>query len=325
MIEDAIALVAERVRAGSRRDLVECLNLVDGSSTADRGRATELLDLLYRMERPDGWVTGVTGAPGVGKSTLVGAVAAELRARGRTVAVLAVDPSSPRTGGALLGDRTRIGADPKDAGLFVRSMASRGALGGLAAAAADAVVVLRAAFDEVVVETVGVGQSEVDVAALSGTTMLVLQPSAGDTLQFMKAGIMEVPDVVALNKSDLPGAHAALAQVRAALGWAAPDSGGWTPAVELVSAAMRSGVDTLVSLLERHRGHLREMGAVATRREGARAAEVRARVLRRGGELAIEALGEEALGRAAAEHPERSPRALAASLEARWLAGLRAG
>ena len=146
---------------------------------------------------------GITGPPGVGKSTLVSALAKAVRQSGRTVGVLAVDPSSPRSGGALLGDRARIDIDPDDTGLFVRSMASGGDLGGLARAAGAAIDVLSSVYDVVLVETTGVGQSETDVEHVTDTVLMVIQPGSGDVLQFLKAGIIEIPDVFAVNKADL--------------------------------------------------------------------------------------------------------------------------
>ena len=163
--------------------------------------ALELLDEAWAA--PCAHVVGVTGPPGVGKSTLLSALVGELRGRGRTVAVLAIDPSSRRTKGALLGDRTRIDADPEDEGVFVRSLAARERLGGLADDAVAAVVLMRALFDVVLVETVGVGQSETDVAELADTVVFAVQPASGDSLQFMKAGIAEIPDLAVVTKADL--------------------------------------------------------------------------------------------------------------------------
>lgn len=165
---------------------------------------------------PDaGYVVGVTGAPGSGKSTLVSALVRELRARGSTVAVLAIDPTSPRSGGALLGDRARMGEHQDDDGVFIRSAAARGHLGGLAASTRAMLGVLRGAgFDVVIVETVGIGQSEVEVASLADCTLVLWPPDAGDELQAMKAGVLEVADLIVLNKADLPAAPGAEAALR---------------------------------------------------------------------------------------------------------------
>ncbi len=163
-----------------------------------------LLDAAYAQPRAH--VVGVTGPPGVGKSTLIGALIVHWRAAARTVGVIAVDPSSRRSGGALLGDRTRLRTDPDDAGVFVRSMAARDKLGGLAALTVSAMVLMRALYDIVLIETVGVGQSETDVAGAADTIVLCVQPGSGDSLQFMKAGIVEIPHVVVVTKSDLGAA-----------------------------------------------------------------------------------------------------------------------
>jgi LAO/AO transport system kinase len=236
------------LRAGGKPALARALASAEASPSADPTLA--LLDAAWAS--PRGRVLGLTGPPGVGKSTLVSALVAEWRRRGRTVGVIAVDPSSRRTGGALLGDRTRIEADPEDAGVFVRSMAARDRLGGLAELCASAAVLMRAVFDVVVVETVGVGQSETEVADLVDTVVLAVQPASGDTLQYMKAGIAEVPDVAVVTKADL-GAHAerAARDLEAALRLA-PAPGGWRPPVLLVSAPAGQGIPALADAIDAH-------------------------------------------------------------------------
>ena len=263
--------LAGRLRAGDVTAAPELCNTVENRSPAGRGPAAELLAALAPAalggEAP-GHVVGLTGPPGAGKSTLLGALARLWRARGRTVAILAVDPSSRRSGGALLGDRLRIEADPADRGLFVRSMASGGRLGGLAPATRAAARALAVAFDVVVVETVGVGQSETDVAAAADSVAVVVQPGAGDVVQFLKAGIMEVPDVLVVSKADLGAAAArTVADLRAAL----RSLGGAPPPVVAVSAlAPGSGIDALADALEAHRAGLDLPAArTASRRAGA--------------------------------------------------------
>jgi LAO/AO transport system kinase len=215
-------------------------------------------------------VVGVTGPPGAGKSMLLSALAGGWRARDRTVAVLAVDPSSKRSGGALLGDRARIEADPSDRGLFIRSMAAGGRLGGLAPATRAAAQALAVAFDVVVIETVGVGQSETEVAEVSDTVAVVVQPGSGDVLQFLKAGIMEVPDVLVVTKADL-GAIAlrTVRDLRAALGSLGEPG---RPVVAVSSIHPLSGIDDLIEALDAHRAGLdlpqartraRRLGALA--------------------------------------------------------------
>ncbi len=202
---------------------------------------------------------GITGPPGVGKSTLVSAIVRAIRRGGRTVGVLAVDPSSPRSGGALLGDRARIELDPGDAGTFVRSMASGGYLGGLARAAAAAVDVLGAAFDVVLVETTGVGQSETDVEHVADTVVLVVQPGSGDVLQFLKAGILEIPDVLVVNKSDLGAlAERAAAELVGALAMSHAGTGRGPATVLKTSATSGAGVEALVEAIDAHRASLGE-------------------------------------------------------------------
>ena len=206
--------------AGGKRALAGALCALE-TAAADP-RLAALLD--EALASPRGMAIGLTGPPGVGKSTLVNAMIARLRARGDTVAVIAVDPSSRRSGGALLGDRTRIETDPEDSGVFLRSMAARDRLGGLAAISFPAMVLMRALFDLVIVETVGVGQSETEIAEAADLVVLCVQPGSGDALQFMKAGVMETPDVVLVTKGDVgAAARRAKADVKGALSLAAGD------------------------------------------------------------------------------------------------------
>lgn len=209
----------------------------------------ELLAALFEKRRP-AWRIGVTGAPGSGKSTLAGAAIGELRRQGRRVAVLAVDPTSPFTGGAILGDRVRMSDHAGDPGVFIRSMASRGSLGGLAPAAADALTALEAAgFDAILIETVGVGQAEVDVAALADHVALVLTPGGGDDIQAMKAGILEIADAYVVNKADLPGADDLERRLRALLALR-PDGEQSEPAIVRTVATTGEGVSAALAQLE---------------------------------------------------------------------------
>ncbi len=269
-LEALTAPIAAGVRAGERVAVARALNLVEDRRLEARPRIAALLRALG-SGRPEGHRIGLTGPPGVGKSTLASTLAATLRRRGYTVGVLAVDPSSRRSGGALLGDRARIDTDPEDQGLFVRSLATAGELGGLARAAPAAVMVLAAAFDRVVVETVGVGQSETDVEHVVDTVVFVVQPGSGDALQFLKAGIMEIPDVLVVNKADMgEAATRARAELVGVLRVArsaglpsAPQDGG---DVVLVSATRRDGIDRLVDTIDRHREALLAGGALVERR-----------------------------------------------------------
>lgn len=239
--------------AGDRRALARVLTIIeDGTLDAQR-------DLIARLHpRAEGArLIGVTGSPGVGKSSVTAALIATLRSRDRRVAVLAVDPSSPLTGGALLGDRIRMQAHHGDAGVFVRSMAARGHLGGLAAAVPAAALVLAAAgYDDIIVETVGVGQSEVDIAALADVTLVVLAPGLGDSVQAAKAGILEIADVLVVNKADQSGAGRLESELRGMieLGHVVEivAATGWTPPVLRTVAVRGEGMEGLLDAIDDH-------------------------------------------------------------------------
>jgi len=226
-------------------------------------------------------VVGITGPPGVGKSTLTGALIAHWRAAGKSVGVIAVDPSSRRSGGALLGDRTRLRTDPEDHRIFIRSMAARERLGGLAALTFPAAALMRSLFDVLVIETVGVGQSETEIAGVADTVLLCLQPGSGDSLQYMKAGIVEIPDVVAVTKGDM--GDAARRTASDALGALSLDASGWTPPVLIVSALKGEGLAELLGALARHCAMLAETGALAGKRADQANAWVKAALAERFG------------------------------------------
>ena len=240
--------LAPAVLAGQRRAIARALTAVENGVSG----AGDLVDALY-PHTGGAWRVGVTGPPGAGKSTLTDRLAGAFRQRGETVAVVAVDPSSPFTGGALLGDRVRMDRHTEDDGVFVRSLAARGALGGLSEAAEAACDVFDAAgFGVVIVETVGVGQGEIDVAEATDTTLVVLVPESGDAVQALKAGLMEVADVFAVNKADKPEASNLARALRAMLHLRAQAA----PAVVQVSALQDQGVDRLVAALDAHRAGL---------------------------------------------------------------------
>lgn len=282
------AELARRLRAGERSAAPAALNVIEDRSPRGREQARALLAEIG--SEPRSHLIGLTGPPGAGKSSLLSAALPLWRADGRSVAVLAVDPSSKVSGGSLLGDRVRIRHDPKDDAVLIRSTAAGTRLGGLAEATRDAAQALSAAFDVVVVETVGVGQSETDVAELCDTVAVVVQPGSGDTLQFLKAGIMEVPDVLVVTKADVGDAamraRRDLAAALRALGSRE------TPVVAVSSVPPPQGVDELVSALEAHRAGLDLC-----------AARIRMRRLA-------------ALSAFAAEHGERGVRALGGRREA---------
>jgi LAO/AO transport system kinase len=282
------AELGRRLREGDRSAAPAALNLIEDRSPAGREAAGELLAQVSPTalggEAP-AHLVGITGPPGAGKSTLLSALVADWRAAGRTVALLAVDPSSKRSGGSLLGDRARIEHDPKDDGVLIRSTAAGGRLGGLAAATREAADALAPAFDVVVVETVGVGQSETDVEEVCDTVAVVVQPASGDVLQFLKAGIMEVPDVLVVTKADLGDAarraQRDLHQALAALG--SKD----VPVVAVSSVPPVSGIEELVGALDAHR----ERVDVAERRLRARRLSALREFTAEHGESALRALG----------------------------------
>jgi LAO/AO transport system kinase len=291
------------------------LNLLENRSPSQRAEIAALLAEVApgRLggEAP-AHIVGVTGPPGAGKSTLLSALVRVWRARSGTVAVLAVDPSSKRSGGALLGDRARIDADPADRGLFIRSMAAGERLGGLAPATRAGAQALAAAFDVVVIETVGVGQSETEVAEAADTVAVVVQPGSGDVLQFLKAGIMEVPDVLVVTKADLGVvAQRAVRDLRSAL----RSLGDSAAVVPVSSIHPVSGIEELADALEAHRESL-DIGATRTR---ARRLGALADYVAEHGERGLRALG----GRRAAERflveqdPSLEGPALVAALESR--------
>jgi len=255
-----------RFRQGDIRALARALTLAESGHPL--GQA--LLKRLRGQGRAK--VVGITGSPGAGKSTLTDRLILEARKRGERVGVLAVDPSSPFTGGAILGDRIRMMRHHQDPGVYIRSMASRGALGGLAGATVAALNLLEAfGFDRIFVETVGVGQSEVDIARVADTTLLVLTPAAGDAVQAFKAGVMEIADLFAVNKFDLPGGERLIQELKSALELSPPRPGGWRPPIYPTVAATGEGVEALFEGLEAHHRHLVEHDLLeAHRRERAR-------------------------------------------------------
>ena len=217
--------------------------------------ARETLDLLNRAyQEPQGHVIGITGPPGVGKSTLTNALIAHWRSLGRTVGVIAVDPSSKRTGGALLGDRTRFTTDPEDQGIYVRSMAARDRLGGLAGLTVAGMVLMRAVYDVVLIETVGVGQSETDIVGVADTVLFCVQPGSGDSLQFIKAGIVEIPHIVAITKADMGApARRAMSDMKGALNLAGRmGADPWDIPVQLLSSMQKQGIEELVGAFDTH-------------------------------------------------------------------------
>ena len=268
----AVPDLVERARAGQARAVARLVSLVEDESPLLRPVMAALAPHTGRAH-----VVGLTGAPGVGKSTSTNALIGALRAAGRSVGVLAVDPSSPFSGGALLGDRIRMQEHAADDGVYIRSMASRGHLGGLSFTTPQAVRVLDAAgFDVVLVETVGVGQSEVEVAGLADTTMVLLAPGMGDGIQAAKAGILEVGDLYVVNKADRDGADRLRRDLRSGLALTERAADAWQPPILATVAQTGQGVDDVVEGLEAHRAWLEETGQLAVRRARRARAEVEA-------------------------------------------------
>jgi LAO/AO transport system kinase len=288
MASEPVPTLVQETLSGDRRALARLITRVEN-------RAPEARDALALLHPHTGhaYLVGITGAPGTGKSTLVSALARTLRARDHTVGIVAVDPTSPFSGGAVLGDRIRMSDLAGDRGVFIRSMANRGSLGGLAAATGDVISVLDAAgFDYVLIETVGAGQSEIDVARAAYTTIVVDAPGMGDDVQAIKAGILEIADIIVVNKADRPGVQNTVRALRAMLDLGhrlqavlhhgvrrdipspAPVYDTWiVPILETV-ATERHGFDALADAIERHRAHLCDSGMLADRQRRRVEAEI---------------------------------------------------
>jgi LAO/AO transport system kinase len=256
------------IRAGDRRALARAISLVENGDPLAAGIVRDLYPDTGRAR-----TIGVTGPPGVGKSSLIAALVRHTRGLGQTAGVISVDPSSPFSQGALLGDRIRLSDHFLDPGVFIRSMGTRGHTGGLAEATLQALLLLDAAGKDVVfVETVGTGQSEVEVARVADTVLLVLMPGSGDSIQALKAGIMEIPDVIAVNKLDHPAAKTMVADVRSIL--ALDKEHAWKPPIVLTEALREEGVEALWDRLEEHRSFLESEGKLDELRREHLAAEV---------------------------------------------------
>lgn len=306
-----VSRLLEALAAGDRAAVSRALNLVDDRRPDKREAALELLDRVVTLPRfGRARRVGITGAPGSGKSTLLNALVGALRERGEGIGIIAVDPSSRRSGGALLGDRMRLGGSAREQGVFLRSMAARDRLGGLADATQAGTCVLSAVFDWVFVETVGVGQSECEVVQLVDTLVFVAQPGAGDILQFMKAGILEVPDIFVVNKADVgESAEQTRGELLSGLGLSDERRpGDWTPPVLLTSARDHVGIAALVERIEAHRELGLRTGELERRRLAGSTAFAIESLVRRYGEYGLERIGGLAAVEASIErNPTRSP------------------
>lgn len=269
-MQDVPSLVAQ-AREGRPRAVARLISLVEGASPQLREVMAALAPLAGHA-----YVVGLTGSPGVGKSTSTSALVSAYRRAGKRVGVLAVDPSSPFSGGALLGDRVRMSEHASDPGVYIRSMATRGHLGGLAWSAPQAIRVLDAAgCDVILVETVGVGQSEVEIASQADTSVVLLAPGMGDGIQAAKAGILEIGDVYVVNKADRDGADATARELNHMLGLGESRAAGdWRPPIVKTVAARGEGIDEVVEALEKHRAWMEERGVLAERRAARAAREV---------------------------------------------------
>src|SRR5215207_7032818 len=252
--------LAERLLAGDKRALARAISLVENDDPEGWALVREVYPRTGRAA-----VTGFTGPPGVGKSTLIGRLLEHARAKQREVAVLSIDPSSPFTQGALLGDRIRLADHFLDPGVYIRSMASRGSLGGLSEATLQAALLMDASGkDDVFLETVGVGQAEVDIIDHADTVVLVLMPGSGDSIQALKAGVMEIPDVIAVNKADHPLTDTMVREVRGVLSLGPQE--GWRVPIVKTEASRGEGVEELASKIDEHRDFIEEQGTLAERR-----------------------------------------------------------
>lgn len=288
-------LLAAGVCAGERSALAQALNLLDDQRPAAKKQASVFLAQLAGKEHArNGHLIGITGPPGAGKSSLSATLISQWRQRGRRVGVLAVDPSSPISGGALLGDRLRMKTSSEDDGVFVRSLSSRGEFGGLAAEVWPMSLVMLAAFDIVLIETVGVGQREVDISRMCDTTCFVAQPGSGDSVQFLKAGILEVPHILIVNKADMGDvATRTLAELEATLTREHID-GGWQVPVVATSATHVSGIESLADTIESHYRLLVSRKDLQQRRINYQAYWIHKRLLEEFGSFGIARLGGEA-------------------------------
>jgi len=316
--------LASAVGGRDRLALARALNLLDDRRPAARQCAAAFLDALPAEKlETGGHLIGITGPPGAGKSSLTAALIQVWRRRGLKVAILAVDPSSPISGGALLGDRLRMHASGADREVFIRSLACRGEFGGLSAEVWPMSLAMLAAFDIVLVETVGVGQKEIDVSKMTDTTCFVAQPASGDSIQFLKAGIMEVPHVIVVNKEDIGmAARKTLSELRNTLRRQIDPEGWQVPALS-ASAALGSGIEQLADALDAHRNWLLERSQFTARRQRCQAEWLVKHLREEFGRHGIGLLGgEDALFATLAETPRRSPiaeyEALRARVMERW-------
>jgi len=267
VLDDNSGICLEDVCEGKKAAVAGALNLLETSTPESAENVRNLLEKLGGRAKPSRHVIGITGPPGAGKSTLISHIIKEYRSQDKTTGVISVDPTSPKTGGALLGDRVRISYDPADPGVFIRSMAAGDHLGGLAWQTRHCLTLFEAVYDVVLIETVGVGQSETEIDGVVDTVVFVVQPGSGDVLQYMKAGIMEIPHVLLINKGDLKRqAMKVLNDLKTAAAFGSSGSGEWRPEVVMASALEGWGQDELVAVIEKHYRYLLKENLEETRR-----------------------------------------------------------
>lgn len=306
---DLAGMVINNILSGDKRAIAGVLNLLEERGPSCFERNKELIGILGHHARTGRHVVGITGPPGSGKSTLMSRLISEYRARGKTVGVIAVDPSSRRSGGALLGDRARITHDSSDKGLFIRSMAAGSHLGGLAWKTRNCLTVFEAVYDVIILETVGVGQSETEVGQVADTVAFVAQPGSGDLLQFIKAGIMEIPHVIVVNKAEQKALAArARSDLMIAKAYSQSSLDGWELKIVMTSAMEGWGQQELVDLLEGHQRFLVEKGLMEELRHRNRIEWISMLFKERLGDYGLEVLGgEEAVRRLIAASDTTNP------------------
>lgn len=253
--------------AGQKEAVAKALNLVENQSQDYAGQVSSFVEVISKRARHERHLIGISGPPGVGKSSMISRLIEQYRAQDKTVGVLSVDPSSKRSGGALLGDRIRIKHDPRDPGVFIRSMAAGQHLGGLSKSTRLNLMVFEAVYDRIILETVGVGQSETEIENVVDTVMVVIQPGSGDLLQFLKAGIMEIPHLLVINKADQKAvANKTFQDLSSAILFESGDQKGWKMEVIMASALDDTGFDRIIQVLENHRDFLEKVGIEDRRR-----------------------------------------------------------